>query len=208
MNQTERKDAGLIYDPQVPELMEEQTRRLELLYEFNQTRPSQWEKRQELMQKMFGSLGKGCYLEPPFHANWGGMNVFLGDNVYGNFNLTLVDDGRIYVGDNVMFGPNVTVATPNHPILPLLRGPRPLQYNRDVHIGKNVWIGANSVILPGVTIGENTVVGAGSVVVKDLPSNVVAVGNPCHVMRPIGKRDEEFYFRQEAIDWENLPPRH
>lgn len=107
-----------------------------------------------------------------------------------------------------MFGPNVTVATPNHPILPLLRGPRPLQYNRDVHIGKIVWIGANSVILPGVTIGENTVVGAGSVVVKDLPSNVVAVGNPCHVMRPIGKRDEEFYFRQEAIDWENLPPRH
>ena len=127
----------------------------------------------------------------------------MGNNVYANFNLTLVDDGNIYIGDNVMFGPNVTIATANHPILPELRE-KGLQYNKDVHIGKNVWIGAGVVIVPGITIGNNSVIGAGSVVVKDIPANVVAVGNPCRVLREISQHDREYFYRNERIDWENL----
>ena len=113
--------------------------------------------------------------------------------------MTLVDDGHIYVGDNVMFGPNVTVATANHPIEPTLRH-HAAQYNVDVHIGANVWIGAGTVIVPGVTIGENSVIGAGSVVTRDIPANVVAVGNPCRVMREISDRDRTYYYKDKKID--------
>ena len=98
-----------------------------------------------------------------------------------------------------MIGPNVTIATAGHPVEPSLRR-QAIQYNADVHIGANVWIGAGAVILPGVTIGENTVIGGGSVVTKDIPANVVAVGNPCRVLRPIGEKDREFYFRDRRID--------
>lgn len=203
MNDRERMDRGLIYNPNDDEIMETQLRYLELLYDFNATRPSEMDRRNELLKEMFGSIGKNCYIEPPFRANWAGKHVFMGDNVYANFNLTLVDDANIYIGDKVMFGPNVTVATANHPILPELREDA-LQYNREVHIGRNVWIGANTVMVPGVTIGENTVIGAGSVVTKDIPANVVAVGNPCRVMREIGEHDREFFYKNEKIDWENL----
>lgn len=203
MNDRERMDRGLIYNPNDDEIMETQLRYLELLYDFNATRPSEMDRRNELLKEMFGSIGKNCYIEPPFRANWAGKHVFMGDNVYANFNLTLVDDANIYIGDKVMFGPNVTVATANHPILPELREDA-LQYNREVHIGRNVWIGANTVMVPGVTIGENTVIGAGSIVTKDIPANVVAVGNPCRVMREIGEHDREFFYKNEKIDWENL----
>lgn len=203
MNDRERMDRGLIYNPNDDEIMETQLRYMELLYDFNATRPGEMDRRNELLKEMFGSIGKNCYIEPPFHANWAGKHVFMGDNVYANFNLTLVDDANIYIGDKVMFGPNVTVATANHPILPELREDA-LQYNREVHIGRNVWIGANTVMVPGVTIGENTVIGAGSVVTKDIPANVVAVGNPCRVMREIGEHDREFFYKNEKIDWENL----
>ena len=152
---------------------------------------------------MFASCGNDCYIELPFHANWGGRHVHFGSGVYANFNLTMVDDGHIFVGDKVLIGPNVTIATANHPIQPELRS-KALQYNKDVHIGDNVWIGANAVICPGVTIGKNTVIGAGSVVTKDIPENVVAVGNPCRVMRQISERDQKYYYRNEEIDWDNL----
>jgi galactoside O-acetyltransferase len=127
----------------------------------------------------------------------------MGDYVYANFNLTLVDDGNIYIGDKVMFGPNVTVATANHPILPELRE-KLLQYNKDIHIGNNVWIGSGAVIVPGITIGDNSVIGAGSIVTKDIPANVVAYGNPCKVVREISEHDREFFYKNEVIDWENL----
>ena len=164
---------------------------------------SEMKKRAALLKQMLGAIGENCYIEPPFRANWGGKHVYMGNNVYANFNLTLVDDGNIYIGDNVMFGPNVTIATANHPILPELRE-KGLQYNKDVHIGKNVWIGAGVVIVPGITIGNNSVIGAGSVVVKDIPANVVAVGNPCRVLREISQHDREYFYRNERIDWENL----
>ncbi len=177
----------------------EQASCLELQYDYNQTRPSEWDKRQSLLKAMFAEIGEGCYIEPPLHANWGGRHVYMGKNVYANFNLTLVDDSYIYIGDSTMIGPNVTIATAGHPINPDLRR-AVYQYNIPVHIGKNCWIGAGTVILPGVTIGDNTVIGAGSVVTKDIPSGVVAVGNPCRVLREIGEHDREYYFRDRKID--------
>lgn len=203
MTERERMDKGLIYDPVDDAIIAEQNSYLELLYDFNSTRPSELEKRSELLKKMFGKIGDDCYIEPPFHANWGGKHVFMGDKVYANFNLTLVDDGNIFIGDKVMFGPNVTVATANHPILPELRE-RMLQYNKDVHIGNNVWIGAGVIIVPGISIGENSVIGAGSIVTKDIPENVVAVENPCRVIREIGEHDRKYFYKNEKIDWEQI----
>ena len=195
----EKIHTGELYLPNDPEILSEQQQYLEKLYDFNLTRPSEAEKRQKMLKEMFAEIGEGCYIEPPFHANFGGKNVHFGKGVYANFNLTLVDDTHIYVGDFTMFGPNVTVATAGHPILPELRE-QVYQYNFPVHIGRNCWIGAGAVIVPGVSIGDNTVIGAGSVVTKDIPSDVVAVGNPCRVLRPISEHDKEFYFKDRKID--------
>ena len=189
---------GELYLPGDPEIMAEQMICLEKLYDFNQTRPSEMEKRERLLKEMFAEIGEGCYIEPPFRSNWGGKHVHFGNNIYANFNLTLVDDTHIYVGDYTMFGPNVTVATAGHPILPELRE-KVYQYNMPVHIGRNCWIGAGAVIVPGVTVGDNTVIGAGSIVTKDIPSGVVAVGNPCRVLREINEHDREYYFKDRKI---------
>ena len=183
------------------DLMREQMKVLELLYDFNKTRPSEQDKREKILKKMFVEIGDDCYIEPPFHANWGGKNVHFGNGVYANFNLTMVDDCDIFVGNNVMFGPNVTVSAGTHPIHPELRS-KQAQYNIPIHIGNNVWIGANSVILPGVNIGDNSVIGAGSIVTKDIPSNVIAVGNPCRVLREINENDMKYYYRDMKIDIE------
>jgi len=203
MTQYERMVKGLIYDPGDEEIMKEQSVFLDKLWEFNRLKPSQYEEKIRYMKEVFAECGDNCYIELPFRANWGGHHVHFGSGIYANFNLTLVDDGHIYVGDKVMFGPNVTIATANHPVEPELRG-RGLQYNKDVVIGENTWIGANTVIVPGVTIGENTVIGAGSVVTKNIPDNVVAVGNPCRVLREVGEHDKEYFYKNEKIDRENL----
>lgn len=203
MTQYERMTAGLVYDPGDPEIMAEQVPFQDRLWEFNQLKPSDLEAKQKYMREVFAECGEGCYIELPFHANWGGHHVHFGSFVYANSNLTAVDDGHIYVADRVMFGPNVTIATANHPVEPGLRS-RALQYNRDVYIGENAWIGAGAVIVPGVRIGKNTVIGAGSVVTRDIPDNVVAVGNPCRVLREVSDRDREYYYKEEKIDWENL----
>ena len=190
---------GKLHLPTGEELLADQAVCLERLYEYNHTRPSQNEEREALLKEMFAEIGEGVYLEPPFHANWAGHHVHMGKNVYANFNLTLVDDGEIYIGDYTMIGPNVTIATAGHPVLPELRQ-EAYQFNIPVHIGKNVWIGAGVIILPGVTVGDNTVIGAGSVVTKDIPSDVVAVGNPCRVLRPIGEKDRIYYYKDQKID--------
>lgn len=181
-----------------PQIMKEQAACLERLYDFNATRPSETARREALLKEMFAELGENCYVEPPLRSNFGGKHVHFGNNVYANFNLTLVDDTHIYVGDYTMFGPNVTVATAGHPILPELRE-KGLQYNASVRIGRNCWIGANSVIVPGVTIGDNSVIGAGSVVTRDIPAKVVAVGNPCRVLREISDHDRQYYFKDKKI---------
>ena len=205
MNSTEEMlHNGKLYFPDDEELMmKQQLLCLEKLYDYNRTRPLEQEKRRKLLSEMFAQIGEGCYIEPPFHANWGGKHVHFGKDVYANFNLTLVDDTHIYVGDCTMFAPNVTVATAGHPILPSLRE-KACQFNMPVHIGKNCWIGAGALIMPGVSIGDNTVIGAGSVVTKDIPPNVVAVGNPCRVMREISEHDKEFYYKDRRIPKELL----
>ena len=190
---------GELYLPNDESIFREQLDCLEKLYDFNATRPHELEKREQMLKDMFAEIGEDCYIEPPLHSNWGGKHTHFGDRVYANFNLTLVDDTHIYVGEGTMLGPNVVLASAGHPILPELREVQ-YQYNMPVRIGKNCWLGAGVIVLPGVSIGDNTVVGAGSVVTKDLPANVIAVGNPCRVLREIGERDREFYFKDRRID--------
>ena len=191
------------YDPGDEEIVKEQMFYQDKLWEFNQLKPSQIEEKEAYLKEVFAECGDGCFIELPLRANWGGHHVHFGDSVYANTNLTLVDDGHIYIGSKVMFGPNVIIATANHPIETSLRD-RGLQYNKDVHIGENSWIGAGAIIVPGVTIGKNTIIGAGAVVTKDIPDNVVAVGNPCRVLREVGEHDREYFYKNEKIDWEDL----
>lgn len=197
----ERMHSQKLYYYNNESLNKDQMKCLELLYDYNHTRPSEQAAREHMLKDMLAETGENCYIEPPFHANWGGKHVHFGNDVYANFNLTMVDDSDIFVGDNVMFGPNVTVSVAGHPIHPTLRS-KEAQYNVPVHIGNNVWIGAASVILPGVHIGDNTVIGAGSVVTKNIPANVVAVGTPCRVMREINDRDRKYYYKDMEIDIE------
>lgn len=200
----EKMHTGDIYFPGDEEIMREQLKCLDRLYDFNNTRPSEMEKREKLLKEMFAEIDEDCYIEPPLHANFGGKHIHFGKNIYCNFGLTMVDDTHIYVGDYTMFGPNVIVATAGHPILPELRE-KSYQYNMSVHIGRNCWIGAGAIILPGITIGDNVVIGAGSVVTKDLPDNVIAVGNPCRILREVSEHDRKYYFKDRKIDdaiWE------
>lgn len=194
-----RMHNGQLYFCDNEELLKNQAECLELLYEFNQTRPSEQQKRKDLLKEMFAEIGENCYIEPPFHANWGGKHIHFGNNVYANFNLTIVDDTHVYVGNSVMFAPNVTLASATHPIHPQLRKDV-AQFNLPITIEDNVWIGAGSIILPGVKIGENSVIGAGSIVTKDIPANVVAMGSPCQVVRPISERDYKYYYKDRKID--------
>ena len=203
MTEYEKMIKGLIYNPGDKEIMREQVQYQNKLWEFNQLKPSQYSEKMKFMKEMFAECGDNCYIELPFRANWGGHHVHFGNGIYANFNLTIVDDGHVYVGDKVMFGPNVTVATASHPIEPTLRA-RGLQYNKDVYIGENVWIGAGVIIVPGVRIGKNSVIGGGSVVTKDIPDNVVAVGNPCRVLREISEHDKKYFYKNEEIDWESI----
>lgn len=195
----EKMHSGALYLPMDEELFQEQLGWLDRLYDFNATRPTELERREALLRELFAEIGEGCYIEPPLHANWGGRHVHFGRNIYANFNLTLVDDTHIYVGDCTMFGPHVVLATAGHPLLPELREAG-YQYNAPVHIGRNCWLGAGVIVLPGVSIGDDAVVGAGSVVTKDIPPRTVAVGNPCRVLREIGERDRACYFKDRKID--------
>ena len=203
MTEREKIHSGKIYWPNDPAIMEEQLGYLDLMDEYNRTPRRLQEKRAEMLKKLFAEVGENCYIESPYFANWGGHHVHLGSNIYANAGLKLVDDTHIYIGDNTMLGPNVVLATAGHPIDPELRS-RGLQYNLPVHIGRNCWLGAGVIVMPGVTIGDNTVIGAGSVVTKDIPSGVVAVGNPCKVLREVGEKDKIYYWRDKKIDWDEL----
>lgn len=183
----DKMHSGEIYNSGDSELLAYQSRFVERLYDYNSLRPSQQKERDTLLKEMFAEIGDDCYIEPPLRANWGGKHVHFGKHVYANFNLTLVDDTHIYVGDHTMIAPNVTIATAAHPLSAEERE-KGMQYNLPVKIGKRCWIGAGAIILPGVTVGDDTVIGAGSVVTKDIPSGVVAVGNPCRVIRTLEKK--------------------
>lgn len=203
MGAYDRLHSGEIYDPMDPEIYSEQLRYLELLYDYNQTRPSEGKRREQLLKQMLAEVGEGCYIEPPFHANWGGRHVHFGKQVYANFGLTCVDDTHIYIGDYVLFGPNVVLATANHPFLPELRK-KGYQYNLPIHIGEGCWIGAGAVVVPGVTIGDYAVIGAGSVVTKNIPPRVLAAGVPCRVLRELDGRDRKYYHGGREINWDAI----
>lgn len=199
MTAKERMEKGKLFYF-TDEIYSEQTECLDILYDYNMSRPSEKGKRADILKRLFAEIGDDCYFEPPLRANWG-KHTHVGNNVYANFNLTLVDDAEIYIGNNVMFAPNVVLATAGHPIEPERRR-KQAQFNIPIKIGDNVWIGAGVVVLPGISIGENSVIGAGSVVTKDIPANVVAVGNPCKILREISERDKEYYYKNMKIDIE------
>lgn len=165
----------------------------ELVYDFNNTRPSEREKRNELIGKIFGSRKENAYMEPPFHCDYG-YNIHVGENFYANFNLTILDCNKVYIGDNVLVAPNVTISAAGHPIHPEMR--KVAEYAMPVKIGNDVWLGAGVIVNPGVTIGNGSVIGSGSVVTKDIPENVVAAGNPCRVLREITEEDKKYYFKK------------
>ena len=203
MTQYERMQQGLLYDCSDREILEIQDQYKSKIQEYNVLDSTDTDARARCLKEMLAECGENCFVEAPCYANWGCHHVHFGSGIYANYNLTLVDDGHIYIGDCVMIGPNVTIVTATHPINPDLRR-RQYQYNKDVHIGENAWLGAGVVIMPGVRIGKNSVIGSGSIVTRDIPDNVVAVGSPCKVLRPIDERDEKYYDGDRLIDWENL----
>ena len=154
-----------------------------LVSEFNKIDQSDNENRNILMQRIFAKVGMNCHITPPFQCDYG-SNLYLGDNVYMNYNCVILDCAKVEIGEGTLFAPGVQVYAATHPIDPDIRKTG-LELAKPIKIGKNCWIGGCAIILPGVTIGDNTTIGAGSVVTKDIPSNVVAVGNPCKVIKEI-----------------------
>ena len=194
----ERIKNGMLYVDVGEGLDEERIRCKELLYDYNNTRPNEEIERKDLLKKLLGDMGEDIWIEPPVHMAYG-TNVHIGNHFYANFNFVIVDDIDVYIGEHVMIAPNVTITPTGHPVDPDLRRPG-TQFSIPVRIGNNVWIGSNVVILPGITIGDNAVIGAGSVVTHDIPENVVAVGNPCHLLRKINERDKEYYYKNRRVD--------
>ncbi|MDR1598619.1 MAG: sugar O-acetyltransferase [Oscillospiraceae bacterium] len=202
MTNIERKSAGLPYRYDDPAIMGDQLAYQELLYEYNQTRPLEHDRKQELLRRMFGRIGDGCHIETPLNANWGCHHVYIGSGVYCNANVTFVDDERIDIGDYCLIAPNVVISTSGHPLLPILREHHYV-YNLPVRIGRNVWLGSGAQVMPGVTIGDDSVIGAGSVVTRDIPANALAFGAPCRVIREIGEYDRQFFRKNSRLDvWE------
>ncbi|MCC8148123.1 sugar O-acetyltransferase [Akkermansia sp.] len=181
--------AGRLYHAQDPDLTAARLRARQLVFRYNQSAPGEEGLRREVAAELFGRMGEGCYLEPPLRCDYG-FNIRMGDRVYINFNLVVLDCAAVTIGNDVLIGPNVGIYTAGHPVDPGLRR-EGLEFALPVTIEDGVWIGGHAVIAPGVRIGRNSVIGAGSVVTKDIPANVVAVGNPCRVIRPITEKDRE-----------------
>lgn len=201
MNQKERMLAGLPYKAWMDGLNEDRMENKKRIFRYNQLSPDEEKARDELLLEIIGKSGKGVYIEPPFHCDYG-YNIELGDNFYANYNCTMLDVARISIGNNTMLAPNVAIYTAGHPIHPDSRNSG-YEYGIEVVIGDNVWIGGNTVINPGVHIGSNTVIGSGSVVTKDIPDNVIAAGNPCRVIRSITDEDRKYYFKDREFDVED-----
>ena len=200
MNQKERMLAGLAYLSFEDGLFEERQRAKELCYRINNCMPSDVDTRNKYLSVLIPNTKGEFYIEPPFRCDYG-SNIILGENFYANYNLTVLDCARVVIGDNVLIAPNVCITTAGHPIHYMSR--RKYEYADEITIGNNVWIGANVVINPGVKIGDNSVIGSGSVVTKDIPDNVVAVGNPCRVLREITDEDREYYYKDRKFDVED-----
>jgi maltose O-acetyltransferase len=198
MNQKERMLAGLPYKAWLDGLIEERTECRLKIQEYNGLRPDEHERRNELVRAILGKAGENINIEAPFRCDYG-SNIEVGKNFYANFNCTILDVGKVTIGDNVLLAPNVSIYTAGHPIHPESRNSG-YEYGIAITIGNNVWIGGNVIINPGVTIGSNVVIGAGSIVTKDIPDNVIAVGSPCRVIRDITEADRRYYYRDREFD--------
>lgn len=191
-------NSGMLYtDAGVEELSKEREQCQELLYDYNHSRPSENDKRKIILRELLGQMGEEIWIEPPFRVAYG-YRTHIGDYFYANFNLVIVDDVEVTIGHHVMIAPNVTITATGHPVYAPYRKDGS-QFSFPVTIGNHVWIGANAIILPGITIGDNSVIGAGSVVTKDIPANVVAAGNPCGVIREISEFDKTFYAKDRKV---------
>lgn len=201
MNQKERMLNGLPYKAWLDGLEEERMEAKLKVYDYNMCRPHKKEEMTALIKSILGKTGKEIHIEQPFHCDYG-YNIEVGENFYSNYNCIMLDVGKITIGKNVMFAPNVSIYTAGHPVHPDSRNSG-YEYGIPVTIGDNVWVGGSVVINPGVTIGNNVVIGSGSVVTKDIPDNVIAVGNPCRVLREITEEDRKYYYKNHEFDVED-----
>lgn len=198
MNQKERMLAGLPYKAWLDGLAEERLENKKRVFRFNNMEPDKFEEKIKLIKEIFGKTGENVFVEAPFHCDYG-YNIEVGENFFANYNLTILDVGKVKIGANAQIAPNVSIYTAGHPVHPESRNTG-YEYGIPITIGDNVWIGGSVTILPGVTIGSNVVIGAGSVVTRDLPDNVIAAGNPCRVLRTITEEDRDFYYRDRKFD--------
>ena len=198
MNQKERMLAGLPYKAWLDGLKEERMENKLKIYDYNLTRPDNKKKMKEMIKNILGKTGEEVFIEQPFRCDYG-KNIEVGNNFFANYNCVILDVAKVTIGENVMFAPNVSIYTAGHPIHPESRNSG-YEYGIPVTIGNNVWVGGNVVITPGVTIGNNVVIGAGSVVTKDIPDNVIAVDNPCRVIREITEEDRKYYYKDKEFD--------
>jgi maltose O-acetyltransferase len=198
MNHKDRMLAGLPYKAWLDGLSEARMENKLKIHEFNLLRPDEEEKMDQLIHGILGKTGESIHVEQPFHCDYG-KNIEVGNNFYANYNCVILDVGKVIIGNNVMFAPNVSIYTAGHPIHPDSRNSG-YEYGIPITIGDNVWIGGNVVINPGVTIGNNVVIGSGSIVTKNIPDNVIAVGSPCKVIREITEDDRKYYFKDKEFD--------
>ncbi|WP_028548012.1 sugar O-acetyltransferase [Paenibacillus sp. UNC451MF] len=194
MTEKEKMLAGKAYKASGEELSGERQNAKNLLFEYNSLHPNELEKRNHILRKLLGKTGGNFFIEPTFRCDYG-YNISIGENFYSNYNLTVLDCNKVTIGDNVLIGPNVSLFTAGHPVHPELRASE-LEFAYPIHIGNNVWIGGGVIINAGVTIGDNSVIGSGSVVTKDIPANMIAVGNPCRVLRNITEEDKTKFLEQ------------
>lgn len=199
MTEKEKMLAGKLYVAYDEELKKESKRARKLVRLFNQTTEEQLEDRTELLKKLFASVGKNIYIEPTFRCDYG-CHISIGDNFFANYDCIVIDVCKVTIGNNVFFGPKVCLCTATHPIDSEVRNTG-LEYGEPIHIEDNVWIGMNTVVNPGVTIGSNSIIGAGSVVTKDIPNDVIAVGNPCRILRKITEEDKA-YWKKKREEYE------
>lgn len=188
MTEKERMLCGKLYIANDDELKEDSMRCRKLLDKLNNTSFCDFSTRNEICKALFANFGKGSTINKPFYCDYG-KNINIGENFYANYDCIFLDVNKIVIGNNVMLGPRVSIFTAGHPIDYEVRNSG-LEYGYKVTIGDNVWIGGNTIINPGVKIGDNVVIGSGSVVTRDIPSNVIACGNPCKVLRQITKEDK------------------
>ncbi len=197
MTEKQKMLAGQLYDCSDEELVKARQRARKLVRQYNNTDDEQAEERNKLLHELFGSIKGSAFVEPDLRVDYG-SNIHVGDNFYANFNLTVLDCTEVNIGDNCMFGPNVMIVTPLHPLLAEDRQVRKhkdgttfdYEYAKPITIGNNVWLASGVTVNGGVTIGDNTVIGSGSVVTRDIPSGVIAVGNPCRVLRKLTQKDK------------------